>query len=268
MKVVLFCGGQGMRIREYSDLIPKPMVPLGYRPLIWHVMKYYAHYGHKDFVLCLGYRGDVIKNYFRNYDECLSNDFTLRRGGTELELLNSDIQDWSITFVDTGLTSNVGMRLKAVEKHIGDDPVFLANYADGLTDVPLPTLEEFFRSQGRIASFLSVRPPQSFHVVDIDPSGAVSRIQDVGRASMLINGGNFIFKREIFDYIREGEELVVQPFQRLISQGQLASYRYDGFWACMDTWKEKQILDEMYERGNTPWQVWEKARPGQALKAG
>src|SRR5258706_2998920 len=138
MKVVLFCGGFGMRMREYSEAVPKPMVPIGYRPILWHVMKYYAHYGHRDFVLCLGFKADVIKNYFLRYDECLSNDFVLTQGGKDVELLGRDIHDWRITFVDTGLTSNVGHRLKLVEKHLQDDPIFLANYTDGLSDVPLP----------------------------------------------------------------------------------------------------------------------------------
>src|SRR5277367_2285264 len=150
MKVVLFCGGLGMRMREYSEAVPKPMVPIGYRPILWHVMKYYAYYGHQDFVLCLGYKADVIKNYFRNYDECVSNDFVLSGGGKKVELLNSDIDDWRITFVDTGLKSNIGERLKAVEKHLQDEEIFLANYTDGLSDVDLDVLVERFRHSKRL----------------------------------------------------------------------------------------------------------------------
>ena len=135
MKVVLFCGGQGTRLRDYSENVPKPMVPIGYRPILWHVMKYYAHFGHKDFILCLGYRADVIKDYFLNFNECVSNDFVLSAGGAKLELLNRDIQDWTITFAETGPTSNIGQRLKAVEKYVKDEPMFLANYSDGLTDM-------------------------------------------------------------------------------------------------------------------------------------
>src|SRR5215471_8658844 len=138
VKVVLFCGGLGMR--EYSEVLPKPMVPIGYRPILWHVMKYYAHYGHKDFILCLGYKADVIKQYFRNYDECVSNDFVLSSGGKNVELLGSDIDDWNITFVDTGLTSNIGQRLKAVRRQLEGEEMFLANYTDGLSDVPLPNV--------------------------------------------------------------------------------------------------------------------------------
>src|SRR5512144_376984 len=144
MKVVLFCGGQGMRIRDAEDL-PKPMVHIGYRPIIWHVMKYYAHFGHKDFILCLGYRGDVIKDYFLNYDECLSNDFMLIRGGREVKLYNSDISDWNISFVDTGLHSNVGTRLKAVQQHLEGEEYFFANYSDGVTDIDLNDEIRFFK---------------------------------------------------------------------------------------------------------------------------
>src|SRR6516165_8472665 len=173
MKVVLFCGGLGMRMREYSESIPKPMVPIGYRPILWHVMKYYAHYGHKDFVLYLGYKADVIKNYFRHYDECLSNDFVLSRGGRNLELLNSDIDDWRITFVDTGLNVNIGQRLKAVEKHLQDEDVFLANYSDGLSDVDLHTLIEKFLRSKKLACFVSVKPKASFHMITVDEEGIV-----------------------------------------------------------------------------------------------
>src|SRR3972149_5676789 len=165
MKVVLFCGGLGMRLREYSETIPKPMVNIGYRPILWHVMKYYAHCGHKDFILCLGHGADVIKNYFLNYNECLSNDFVLSQGGRRLKLLNSDIQDWKITFVDTGATSNIGQRLKAVEKHLNGETVFMANYSDGLTDLPLSKHIDHFHQHDRLATFLWVKPNVSFHFI-------------------------------------------------------------------------------------------------------
>jgi glucose-1-phosphate cytidylyltransferase len=256
MKVVLFCGGLGTRMREYSEKIPKPMVPIGYRPIIWHVMKYYAHYGHKDFILCLGYKADVIKNYFRHYDECVSNDFVLSGGGKNLELLNSDIDDWRITFVDTGLTSNIGMRLKAVEKHLQNEEVFLANYTDGLSDVDLNCLiDEFLRSK-RLACFVSVKPKASFHMITVDDAGVVKSIEHIAKSGARINGGFFVLRREIFQYMRPGDELVEEPFRRLIAAGQLLSYAHDGFWACMDTFKEMQELEDLYGRGNAPWMVW------------
>ena len=256
MKVVLFCGGMGMRMREYSETLPKPMVPIGYRPILWHVMKYYAHYGHKDFILCLGYKADVIKNYFRNYDECVSNDFVLSRGGKNVELLSSDIDDWNITFVDTGLTANIGQRLKAVEKHLQNEEVFLANYSDGLCDVNLEELTEIFLRSKSLACFVSVKPRASFHMISVDGEGIVKSIEHISNSGARINGGFFIFRREIFRYIKEGEELVEQPFRRLISEGQLLSYAHNGFWACMDTFKELQELEDLYSRGDAPWAVW------------
>ncbi len=256
MKVVLFCGGLGLRLREYSEQIPKPMVPVGYRPILWHVMKYYAHYGHRDFILCLGYRGDTIKNYFLNYNECLSNDFVLSEGGKKIELFNSDIQDWNITFVDTGSPSNVGQRLKAVESYLEGEEAFLANYSDGLTDFPLSQFIDYSLKKDKIAAFLGVKPVHSFHIVSTKNNDAVSAIQHITQSDIWINGGYFFFRKDIFKYIREGEELVEEPFQRLIEKEELVAYKYDGFFACMDTLKDKERLDEMYSQGKAPWEVW------------
>jgi glucose-1-phosphate cytidylyltransferase len=256
MKVVLFCGGQGLRIRDAED-IPKPMVHIGYRPILWHVMKYYAHFGHTDFILCLGHRAEAVKNYFLNYDECASNDFVLSAGGKKLDLLNSDIQDWRITFVDTGINSNIGQRLKAVEKYLEGEEVFLANYSDGLTDLPLPQQLSHFHEQDKIASFLCVRPNLSYHLVTLEQesSSLVSEIHAINNGSVRINGGFFIFKKEIFQYIRDKEELVIEPFHRLVAERQLIGYPYDGFWASMDTFKDKQQLEALCAVG-APWELW------------
>lgn len=259
MKVVLFCGGQGMRIREYSDQIPKPMVPIGYRPILWHVMKYYAAFGHKDFILCLGFKADVIKQYFLNYDECLSNDFVLRGNEASPQLLSTDIQDWTITLVDTGMSANIGERLMEVREHLEGEEIFLANYSDGLTDLPLPGLIAGLEQQNMVASFVSVRPNQTFHVVNTDADDVVSSIEDIRGSNVRINGGYFAFRSEIFDYMEKGEELVEQPFQRLIAKKKLLAHPYDGFWTSMDTFKDKQVLDEMYARGDAPWEVWKRA---------
>lgn len=268
MKVVLFCGGLGMRLRDYSEAIPKPMVNIGYRPILWHVMKYYAYYGHKDFILCLGYRADVIKNYFLNYNECTSNDFVLSRGGKRLQLFNSDIQDWRITFADTGINSNIGQRLKAVEKYLDGEDEFLANYSDGLTDVPLPAQLDHFHRSGKIASFLCVRPNLSYHLVSLQEGdeNLVSGIHAINNGTIRINGGFFIFKRQIFDYIRPDEELVNGPFHRLVDERQLVGYSHDGFWACMDTFKDKQQLDEL-DHGSAPWKVWDQPANGKAQQS-
>ncbi len=257
MKVVLFCGGLGMRLREYSETLPKPMVEIGYRPILWHLMKYYAFYGHKEFILCLGYRGDVIKDYFLKYDECASNDFILKRGGKSIELMNRDIDDWTITFVDTGRNANIGQRLKAVEPYLKGEDVFLANYADGLTDCDLSDVIENFDKNGEIGSFLSVRPIQSFHIVQVKENGRVDDIKDLSNSGLWINGGFMVLRNQIFDYIKAGEELVHEPFQRLIKENKLITYRYEGFWVSMDTFKDKQRLEDMYARGDTPWMVWQ-----------
>ena len=257
MKVVLFCGGLGLRIRD-AENIPKPMVQIGYRPILWHLMKYYAHFGHKEFILCLGYQADVVKTYFLNYNECISNDFVLSGGGKRLELFSSDIQDWKITFADTGVNSNIGQRLKAVEKYLEKEEVFLANYSDGLTDLPLPQQLEHFCQQDKIAGFLCVRPSLSYHMVAVEEGNGslVSGIHAISNGTVRINGGFFIFKRKIFDYIREKEELVGEPFQRLMEEKQLIAYRYDGFWESMDTFKDKQHLESLYAGGVAPWEVW------------
>jgi glucose-1-phosphate cytidylyltransferase len=257
MKVVLFCGGLGLRIRDAED-VPKPMVNIGYRPILWHLMKYYSHYGHKDFILCLGYQAEIVKNYFRNYDECTSNDFVLSGGGKKLELFNRDIDEWRITFADTGINSNLGERLKAVEKYLEGEEEFLVNYSDGLTDLPLPQQLEHFRQHGKIAGFLCVRPNLSYHLVSLQEGddNLVSAIQPINNGAVRINGGFFIFKKKIFDYIGEKEELVSRPFQRLAEERQLIGYPYDGFWASMDTFKDKQQLESLWRSGAAPWEVW------------
>lgn len=259
MKVVLFCGGLGLRIRDAEDT-PKPMVHIGHRPILWHVMKYYAHFGHKDFILCLGYRGEVIKNYFLNYSECLSNDFVLSAGGKKLELLHSDTDDWRITFADTGITANVGQRLMAVRKYLEGEEYFLANYSDGLTNLALPDQLEHFHQRAAIASFLCVRPNLSYHSVSVQKSNGnlVSDIHPINDGSIRINGGYFIFTKQIFNYIHAHEELVMEPFQRLVERKQLIGYTYDGFWASMDTLKDKQQLENMCTAGVAPWEVWKK----------
>jgi glucose-1-phosphate cytidylyltransferase len=256
MKVVLFCGGLGMRMREYSETIPKPMVPIGYRPILWHVMRYYAHFGHKDFILCLGYRGDSIKDYFLNYKEWLSNDFVLSGGGSDIELLSSDIDDWRITFVDTGIHANIGERLRAVRHHLEGEEVFLANYSDGLSNVPIDRVVDFFHESGGIASFVSATPSHSFHVVSSSDDGVVKAIEDVTRAGVWINAGFFVMSTRIFDHMQPGEELVQEPFERLIGMSALTTYRHKDFFVPMDTFKDRQLLEDLYTQGNPPWEIW------------
>ena len=256
MKVVLFCGGLGTRLREHSDTVPKALVNIGYRPLLWHLMKYYAHHGHKDFILCLGYRGDLIKEFFLKYDECMSNNFTLSEHGRRVDLENRDLDDWRITFVDTGLHSNLGQRLLRVKSYVEGEETFLANYADGLTDLPFNDYLGRCVDSGATASFLSVRTAQSFHAVHADSKGIVTDLGRVSESEFWVNGGFFVFRPGIFDVVQEGDELVEAPFRRLIEQRKLYSQRYPGFWKSMDTFKDKIEFDRMHARGDSPWAVW------------
>ena len=260
MKVVLFCGGAGMRLRGYVDDVPKPMVQIGQRPILWHLMKYYAHFGHKDFIICLGYKGNVIKDYFLNYDELVSNDFTWSQGGKKIDFINRDIDDWTITFVDTGIGSNIGERLKAVEPHLRNEEMFLANYGDGLSDMNLPVMIDEFRQSDAVGSLLLVQPTASFDIVMLSPDSKVAQVSPLSQADIWINGGFFVFRKELFRYLNPGEELVRQPFQRLIEKGALLAHKCTGFWQCMDTFKDKQALEEL-NRARAPWKVWLRSTP-------
>ncbi len=253
MKVVIFCGGLGVRMGEATQRIPKPMIQVGSRPILWHIMKWYASWGHTDFILCLGYRAESVKEYFLSYNEALANDFVLSNGGRDIELRARDMEDWRITFVDTGIQSVVGERLKAVEPYIADDPMFLATYGDGLTDAPLDEMIEKLERSGKTALFVSVRPSVEYHVIRAGDDGIVSSVEHLGQADVRINGGFFVFRREIFDVIQPGEDLVNEPFARLIETQDLIAYRHEGFWEPMDTIKDKQKLDALHDSGSAPW---------------
>jgi glucose-1-phosphate cytidylyltransferase len=260
MKVVLFCGGLGMRMREGSASAPKPMAMIGDRPLLWHVMRYYAHFGHTEFILCLGYGAAAVKEFFLRYDETLSNDFTLAAGGRDLRLHSTDITDWKITFIDTGLHATIGERLMRVRRHVEDDPVFLANYADTLTDAPLADMIGHFRGTGAVASMIAVPPVSSHHVVEMDDTGRVTGVGEVRELMQWENGGYFTLTPEIFDVLREGEEMVPHAFARLVSRSRLTAWRYEGFWRAADTFKDRAELEAMYQRGDCPWMLWDTQR--------
>jgi glucose-1-phosphate cytidylyltransferase len=263
MKVVVFAGGFGVRMGEQTQRIPKPMIPVGSQPILWHIMKYYASWGHKEFILCLGYKAESIKEYFLGYKEALSNDFVLSNGGRDLKLLGSDISDWQITFVDTGTQSTIGDRLRLVAPYLGDDDYFLATYGDTVTDAPLPDMIDRLRASGKTGLFLSTRPMFTAHVVETDADGSVTAVQDIQNANVWINGGFFVLRRDILDYLEPGDELVVEAFARLIEKGELIAYRYEGFWGPMDTIKDKQRLDALAESGQAPWrQVGSEPAPG------
>lgn len=256
MKVVIFCGGLGMRMRSGGDSAPKPMMTIGDRPVLWHVMRYYAHFGHNEFILCLGYGARAVKDYFLNYQETHSNDFVLTKGGEQIELLSSDISEWRVTFVDTGIDTAIGERLRRVRRYLDDDEVFLANYGDVLTDAPLNDLIGRLLATDAAGSLLAVAPQDSFHVVDIGDDSRVAGFTPVARMNMRINGGYFVLRQDIFDYLHEGEDLVMNACVRAAADGRMLAIPYDGFWAPMDTLKERNALEERHRTGNCPWAVW------------
>lgn len=258
MKVVLFCGGLGMRMRSGPDSLPKPMMPIGTRPVLWHIMRYYAHFGHREFILCLGHGATAVKEYFLSYSETHSNDFVLSEGGRKVELLSSDIADWRITFASTGSETPIGERLRRVRHHLGADEMFLANYGDVLTDAPMDTIIEGFQADPTaVGTMLAVPPQDSFHVIKIGAHGDVAGMEAVRDMDMRINGGYFVFRQEIFDYLRQGEDLVTHAFPRAAADGRLRAVRYNGFWAPMDTLKERSALEELHRTGLSPWALWE-----------
>jgi len=256
MKVVLFCGGMGMRMRADNQSLPKPMMTIGTRPVLWHVMRYYAHFGHNEFILCLGYGAQAVKEYFLDYRETASNDFRLLKGGRDIEMLGTDISDWTITFIDTGIDTAIGERLRRVRPYLDEDEMFLANYGDVLTDAPMNHLIAEFADSDCVAQFLAVSPQDSFHVVDVTGDGHVTGIQPVADLSMYINGGYFVLRQGIFDYLEEGDDLVMNGCVRAAADRKLRAIRYPGFWAPMDTLKERTALEQLYRSGVSPWALW------------
>ncbi|MEF2551241.1 sugar phosphate nucleotidyltransferase [Aurantimonas sp. A2-1-M11] len=253
MKVVLFCGGLGTRIREYSESVPKPMIPLGHQPILHHVMEYYSEHGHDDFVLCLGYKANVVKDFFLNIRPTTFADCVVSGGGKDVQVIGEVSKDWRVTLLDTGIWRNIGERLWAARDQVRGEKIFLANYSDGLTDVDLDDMVRRFEVSGKLACFLAVRPPLTYHLVDMAEDGGVREFRSSDRSDIWINGGYFVMRPEIFDYMREGEELVLEPFARLIADNQLMAYKHEGFWRSMDTLRDWQVLEDMVEKGDMPW---------------
>ena len=242
---------------------PKPMAMIGDRPLMWHVMRYYAHFGHTDFILCLGYGASYVKDFFLNYDETRSNDFVLEGGDRQVKLFRTDISDWRITFVDTGLNSAIGERLRRVRRFVDGEPMFLANYADVFTDASLPDMIQRFEASSAVASLLAVPPQSSHHVVDVGEDGLITQLTPVRDLRQWENGGYFVLRPQIFDYLSEGEDLVEDALPRLIAQRRVLAYPYKGYWSPADTVKERALLEEMYNRGQCPWMIWDPERSGE-----
>ena len=268
MKVVLFCGGLGTRIREYSESIPKPMIPVGHQPILWHIMQYYSNYGHRDFVLCLGYKANIIKDFFLNYRPQSFADCIVSNHGEKVEFLSELPEDWRISLIDTGIWRNIGERLWEVRDHVRGEDMFLANYSDGLCNVDLSDMIARFKKSNKLACFLAIRPPLTYHLVNMDDGGNVKDFVSSSRSDIWINGGYFILKPQIFDYMQPGEELVLEPFKRLIENDQLMAYKHEGFWRSMDTLRDRQVLQDLVETGETPWSVPHAEAPPRFLAAG
>jgi len=258
VKVVLFCGGLGMRMRADNQSLPKPMMPIGSRPVLWHIMRYFAHFGHTEFILCLGHGAQAVKDYFLDYRETASNDFVLTKGGQHVDMLSTDISDWTITFIDTGMDTAIGERLRRVRPYLEGDELFLANYGDVLTDAPMDDLVDRFTRTNAVAQFIAVNPQDSFHVVEADGDGWVTDLVPAGNLPFRVNGGYFVLRQGIFDYLEEGDDLVADGCERAARDGRMLAIPYDGFWAPMDTLKERAHLENLYNRGESPWALWRK----------
>lgn len=257
MKVVILCGGFGTRLQEETEVRPKPMVEIGGKPILWHIMKAFAHYGYKDFVLCLGYKGEVIKNYFLNYEQ-FSSDFSIELGTGKIQLQSQhDEHGWAVTLADTGLHTMTGARVKRIEKYIDDDD-FILTYGDGVTDLNINDLVKFHKSRNKIGTVTGVSPPSRYGELGI-AGDRVTSFREKPHTQEFISGGYFVFSREFFKYLSwdEGCVLEREPLERLTEDEQLSVYTYEGFWQCMDTHRDYLYLNELWKQGRAHWKVWE-----------
>jgi len=257
MKVVILCGGRGMRLQEETEFRPKPLIPIGGRPILWHIMKTYSHYGFREFILCLGYRGEMIKDYFLNY-EAMSSDFTIRLGhqhSLSYDNLHKE-QDFVITLTETGLETMTGGRLKRVEKY-ADGDAFMVTYGDGVADIDIRALVEYHQQHGRLATVTAVHPPSRFGILTLNDNSKVLSFAEKPQMGEWINAGFFVFNRKVFDYL-EGDDCILErgPLERLAREGELMAYKHDGFFYAMDTYRDYKLLNELWDKGQTPWEKW------------
>ena len=260
MKVVILCGGQGTRLREETEYRPKPMIEIGGRPIVWHIMKSYAHYGHSHFILCLGYKGNVIKDYFLNY-EAMNSDITLTLGQLHAIAYHDQHheQEFAVTLAETGQATMTGGRLNRVKRYVGREELFLLTYGDGLSDVNIARVLEFHRKHGKKATLTTVRPSSRYGVIGLNGSGTVKQFNEKPVLDSWINAGFFVFDRSVFDYLDPTDDCILErkPLERLAAEGQLMAYRHEGFFYAMDTYREYQHLNELWDSGRPPWKVWE-----------
>ncbi len=260
MKTVILCGGFGTRIRDVAEDIPKPMIPIGGLPILWHIMKYFSYWGQREFVLCLGYKGDVIKNFFLNY-ETSTRDFTVNIGGSSKIIYHSETpeSDWAVTLADTGLNAMTGARVKAVQKYLAKEDYFILTYGDGVGDVDMDKLVHYHKSHGKVCTVTGVRPPGRFGELTINEKGEVLGFNEKPQVTGgRINGGFFVCSKKIFDYLDDRSDLILErePMDRLVADNQLMVYEHDGFWQPMDTAREYALLNDLYKKNEAPWKVW------------
>lgn len=255
MKVVLLCGGKGTRLREETEYKPKPMVEVGGRPILWHIMKNYASYGFNEFILCLGYKQECVRQFFLNY-EFMNNDFTIHLNSKEKTLHHyRHSEDWEVTLVDTGLETPKGGRLKLIEPYVDRD-TFMVTYGDGVADVNIKELCAYHKAHQKLATFTGVHPVSRFATVKVDGQGQVSSWKEKRQIEEYVNAGFFVFNREIFKYLKKNEELEEGPMERLTAKGQVVMFRHEGFWQCMDTFRDHQLLESIWNSGKAPWKTW------------
>ena len=254
--VVILCGGMGTRLKEETDFRPKPLVPVGDKPILWHIMKIYAEQGFNNFIICLGYKGEMIKEYFLNYP-MHNADFTLSlRDGNKWYHNGQVNEDWKITFVETGLKSLTGTRIKKVEKYIHTDE-FFCTYGDGVANVDLKALLEHHKKTGRLATITGVKQPSKYGFVEVDESFNIKKFEEKPIVDSYVNGGFFVFNKKVMDVIGDQDVMLEkEPFERLVGTGQISLYFHNGFWHAMDTFKEMQTLNDIWNGGNAPWKMW------------
>ena len=256
MKTVILCGGRGTRLGEHGATVPKALIEIGGQPVIWHLLKIYSHYGFDDFVLCLGFLGDKIKRFFVE-QQWLNADFTLEKNSNQPFLINNEtIENWRITFAETGPETNTGGRLKQVQKYLADEEMFFVTYGDGLANVNLERLVEFHKSHGRIATLTAVHPHSNFGIMKLDDKNFVTEFQEKPVMREWINGGFFVFNREIFDYLDADSVLEREPLERLATENQLVALPHTGFWKCVDTFKDNLEFNQLWNEGKADWKVW------------
>lgn len=258
MKVAILCGGLGTRLREETEFRPKPMVQIGNRPVLWHIMKVYGYYGFNDFIICLGYKGNMIKDYFLNY-EAMNNDFTIRLGSrNSIDFHNNHQEkDWRVTLADTGESSQTGARVKKIEKYMDGD-MFMLTYGDGVADINIKELVEYHRSHGKIGTMTGVHPSSRFGELTVRDNQIIEFDEKPQTKDGLVNGGYFVFNREFFEYLTEDDNCILEkkPLEKLASDGELMVYPHHGFWQCVDTYRELEALNMMWTQGKPPWKIW------------